>query len=223
MANLNEKKKFHFIYKTTNLKNDKYYIGMHSTCNLNDGYLGSGTYLRRAIRKHGIECFQCEILEHFTDRQSLVIREKELITAEVILDEKCMNLKPGGYGGFNNEEHRLKCSLAGTTAAAKSGNNRKRIKWLWENDKEWASKVSTALSVALKGKPGTFIGKHHTIETTQKMKNVRIVRHLGYGDENSQYGTQWITNGMESKKNKKNQNMPEGWYIGRVMTKNEHV
>jgi hypothetical protein len=37
--------KYHIIYKTTNLINGKIYVGMHSTDNLNDGYLGSGWIL----------------------------------------------------------------------------------------------------------------------------------------------------------------------------------
>jgi hypothetical protein len=35
------KKKYHFIYKTTCLITNKYYIGMHSTDDLEDGYVGS--------------------------------------------------------------------------------------------------------------------------------------------------------------------------------------
>lgn len=38
--------KYHIIYKTTNLINGKIYVGMHSTDNLNDGYLGSGWILK---------------------------------------------------------------------------------------------------------------------------------------------------------------------------------
>ena len=33
----------HFIYKTTHV-NGKYYIGRHSTENINDGYIGSGKW-----------------------------------------------------------------------------------------------------------------------------------------------------------------------------------
>lgn len=35
---------YHFIYKTTNLLTGKYYIGMHSTNDLNDGYLGAENF-----------------------------------------------------------------------------------------------------------------------------------------------------------------------------------
>jgi len=47
--------KYHFLYKTTNLINNKYYYGMHSTYKLDDGYLGSGNRLRYSIRKYGKE------------------------------------------------------------------------------------------------------------------------------------------------------------------------
>lgn len=37
----------HFmVYKTTNLINKKIYIGVHSTRDINDSYLGSGKLLR---------------------------------------------------------------------------------------------------------------------------------------------------------------------------------
>ena len=32
-----KEKQYHFIYKTTNLLSGKYYLGMHSTDNLQDG------------------------------------------------------------------------------------------------------------------------------------------------------------------------------------------
>ena len=44
----------HYIYKTTNLITKKYYIGKHSSKNIEtDTYLGSGKLLNRAIKKYG--------------------------------------------------------------------------------------------------------------------------------------------------------------------------
>jgi hypothetical protein len=91
-----ERRKFHFIYKTTCSVNGKYYYGMHSTDDLEDGYLGSGTYLAKAKRKYGKENFKLEIMEFCSDRESLKKREAELITEEMLNDPMCMNLSFGG-------------------------------------------------------------------------------------------------------------------------------
>jgi hypothetical protein len=49
----------HYIYKTTNLITKEYYIGKHSSQNIeNDNYLGSGLLLTRSIKKHGRENFK---------------------------------------------------------------------------------------------------------------------------------------------------------------------
>jgi hypothetical protein len=91
MANLNKEKKYHCIYKTINQINGKFYIGMHSTNKLNDGYLGSGYKLRRSINKHGRENFKIEYLEFFDTRENLINREKELINDTLLKDPMCMN------------------------------------------------------------------------------------------------------------------------------------
>jgi len=68
----------HFLYRTTNLINGKFYIGIHSTGNISDGYLGSGTYLKRSIKKYGKENFKLEILEFFETRDLLIEAERKI-------------------------------------------------------------------------------------------------------------------------------------------------
>lgn len=52
---MKKKEKMYTIYKTTNKIDGKIYIGKHETQDLKDGYLGSGTHLKRAIKKYGEE------------------------------------------------------------------------------------------------------------------------------------------------------------------------
>ncbi len=94
------KHKYHYLYKTTNLINEKYYYGIHSTSNLDDNYLGSGKILRYSIRKYGKENFKREILEMFDNREDLVNAEINIITENILRDKQCMNCMYGGEG-FN--------------------------------------------------------------------------------------------------------------------------
>lgn len=44
----------YLVYKITNKLNGMIYIGKHQTRNMMDAYMGSGTYLRRALAKYGV-------------------------------------------------------------------------------------------------------------------------------------------------------------------------
>lgn len=109
-------RKFHFIYKTTCTVTGKWYIGMHSTDNLDDGYLGSGQVLWRSIKRHGKQNHTVEILEFCNDRKTLALREQEVLTEEVRQNPQCMNIAPGGIGYFDrpagSEQSRQNRSLA---------------------------------------------------------------------------------------------------------------
>ena len=41
---------YYTVYKTTNLVNNKIYIGVHTTEDINDDYLGSGSAIIKAIK-----------------------------------------------------------------------------------------------------------------------------------------------------------------------------
>ena len=221
MANYNKGKRHHFIYKTTNLINGKYYIGMHSTNNLEDGYLGSGKKLRRSINKYGIENFKCEILEFLTDRDSLAKREKEIVNDELLKDTMCMNLKEGGSGGLCNDDHRdkfLKSSMPSRWNNPDAPAHM-RLKEL-NKDLDWKREKSKKIKAGLNRvnhKHDTFKGKCHSIESKQKISNSLKGRYAN--KQNSQYGTCWITNGNDNKKIKK-ENLETfinlGWKRGRV-------
>jgi hypothetical protein len=96
-----EDKKYNYIYVTRCIISDTFYVGMHSTNNLEDGYLGSGKRLHNSINKYGKENHTIEILEHFKNRKDVSIREKELVNENLLKDPKCMNIVLGGDGGYN--------------------------------------------------------------------------------------------------------------------------
>lgn len=87
---------YHFIYKVTNLVNGKWYIGKHSSRNLDDGYLGSGIAIRKAVEKFGKENFSREILEFCKSSAEAYSKEAELVTMEVVNDPMSYNLCLGG-------------------------------------------------------------------------------------------------------------------------------
>jgi hypothetical protein len=76
---------------------------MHSTNIVEDNYLGSGKLLKRSINKYGLNNHSREILEFSEDREQLALREREIVNEILIKEDKCLNLKVGGEGGFCKE------------------------------------------------------------------------------------------------------------------------
>lgn len=105
---MNEKT-HNIFYKTTNLVNGKFYYGIHSTDKLEDGYLGSGKLLKRAVKKHGTENFVREVIADYPTRKEASDREKLIVTPELIESSECYNLMTGGSNDFvlSEESRRL--------------------------------------------------------------------------------------------------------------------
>lgn len=209
------RKKYHFIYKTTNLLSGKYYIGMHSTDDLNDGYLGSGTLLRRSLNKYGKENHSIEILEFLNSREELVAREKDIVSLQEIAKKECMNLKVGGEGGN-----------VGKYGKHLGGDNFEKHRNLLKTNNEYLEKFKAKCKESIRRRieEGThrtwkdnydWKGKKHKSVTIEKMKEVK--KDHGKGKTNSQYGTCWITNEKENRKIPQSSTIPEGWRLGRKL------
>lgn len=87
---------YYFIYETVNIINGKKYRGYHSTKNIDDGYIGSGSAIKSAINKYGKENFIRIILEFCDSLDSVIIREKFYVNEEWVKDRNNYNLTTGG-------------------------------------------------------------------------------------------------------------------------------
>ena len=89
----------HFIYKTTHT-NGKYYIGRHSTENINDGYIGSGLW---PISIKDKSTLTREILEYTESAEQVKELERQYL-AEHYGKPDCMNrtADPIGFDSDNN-------------------------------------------------------------------------------------------------------------------------
>jgi hypothetical protein len=216
------RKKYHFIYKTINMLSGRYYIGMHSTDNLNDGYLGSGTYLKRSINKHGKENHSIEILEFLNSRQELAAREKEIVSLQEIAKKECMNLKVGGQGGNckNAEEgtkrywekHRITPHI---------------LRWTGKKHSPQSIQKMKETALAIEAGKGIKNSQYGTCWITDGRQNLKVKKGtavpegwtLGRRCDNPRSGTRWITNGNKETTIGREGTIPDGWRLGRKIKK----
>ena len=174
---------------------------MHSTDNLNDGYIGSGKRLWYSINKYGKENFKCEILEFLPDRVTLKEREKELVNEDVLKDKMCLNIKIGGEGGNLgiNGEHLGGDKFKAAHLYWETPENKERLKKrasenckrLWKEGKfhnfnyDWTGKkhkeetkikIGVANSINQKGERNSQYGKPRSEETKKKIKYTQLKR-----------------------------------------------
>ena len=196
---------YYTIYKVTNQINNKFYIGMHRTEDLDDEYMGSGKLIRRAIKKYGIKNFKKDILYIFDNEKDMENKEKEL----VVISEMSYNLCDGGKGGFgyinkNVDRYREIRKQNGILSKTKKvGIFDKKRSLFWENERIKKSiKTQKKLKIGIFNPelPPSFLGKKHKEETKKLIGQKNSISQKG--SKNSQYGTFWITNGIKNIKTK---------------------
>ena len=199
---------FYTIYKITNVINGKFYIGKHKTKCLNDGYMGSGKILKRAISKYGVDNFHKEILYICETENHMNLLERILVVPDPEIN---YNLCEGGKGGFSfinkfvytkakRAKHNKNISKLGANQTNKILKHKKEV-----NDPSWIRRNKN-LSTAQKkyfanGGINGFSNKKHTEDTKKKIGQINSLKQTG--TKNSQYGTCWISKDTETKKIKK--------------------
>jgi len=215
--------------------NAKIYVGVHKTKDLNDGYMGSGKVISAAIQKHGAENFKKDILEYFDTSEAMYAREKEVVTDEFLLREDTYNLRRGGHGGFDyiNKQglHYKGYSSAKernraiTPFNGESGKEIRKKALIEYYKKEAWKKGIAAMQEFHKKNPSVILNNLKLAQTPQariKRKEALLAIKHQQGSNNSQYGTMWITNGIENIKIRKEEidkYLIRGYNKGRTVKK----
>lgn len=201
----------HYLYKITNINNGKYYIGIHSILRskkkdpLKDGYYGSGTEIRKALKEEGKANFKKEILKVFSTRDELREAEKKLVTKDVVSDPLSYNKTLGGGKNncgkvsvtvketgkkimINQEEYYKNKNLYESSCKnlvpvkLKDDKNNNYFfisdKEYHENKELYLTPVSNKVSVELLDENGNCTGKYSLINTEEyhKYKGVKYTR-----------------------------------------------
>ena len=215
---------FYYLYQIRNLINNKIYVGVHKTKNLDDDYMGSGKILLQAYHKYGIKNFKKDILEYFTNPTDMFNREKEIVTDEFLIREDTYNLRRGGIGGFDYINNTM--TIEERKAKSLLGNKAKSLKM---KDPAYLQSFSENVSKARLGKfngYSPFQDSEQHIRIVEKAKSTDAIlkrkktfKEIGHaqGEKNSQFGKIWITNGTLTHKVKKDSFIPDGWKKGRTI------
>jgi hypothetical protein len=226
MNNINKEKMIRYVYLTTNIVDSKNYVGLRNRDPKEDDYLGSGCYLKLAIKKYGKENFRKEILVSGLFTLDEICEYERYYISNFKLGNKAeYNIAKGGEGGgkrkgwHHTEESKrligMKVKEAQTpeiiekmrnAKLGKLGNN--FGKGGWQHTEEFKKKQSENN----KGENNFFYGKQYKAwegkHLTEEMK--KAISDFGKKSK-------WWTNG---KIQTKSISCPEGFYAGRLQGHN---
>lgn len=100
----------HYVYKITNLKNNKIYIGVRTHPNPEqDTYMSSSNIIAKLIEIEGVKNFKKEVLHIYSTRQEAEQKEKEYLTEEFCNDPNTYNINSNS--GLNGSIHGFRKDL----------------------------------------------------------------------------------------------------------------
>ena len=213
-----ETKYYGFIYITTNLINNKKYIGMHKG-KIEDDYLGSGKLILRAIEKYGNENFKREILSFANSKEELENLEKYFIKEYNATNNRDFyNIHVGGSGGYTiagyteleKQQYKLKMREALLNCKnppyghkhSEEVKEKIRQKQLhhWKNiSEEDRIKFKETMSNAVSGEKNPNYNNHWSEDKKKQLSELRKKNGKTKGELNGMYGKKG-ENAINSKK-----------------------
>lgn len=172
------------IYKWTNTKNNKCYIGQ--TCypnrrhndHIKSIYRKGGGDFVKALKKYGLESFTYEVIET-VDESKLNEREIYWINYfDSFRNGYNMTLGGDGHRGEIGEEGRKHIAL-GHIGIKHTEEEKKKISeshkkyWASLSDDEKNERISKLPHVSLKGEKNGMYGKHHSKESRKKVSETK--------------------------------------------------
>lgn len=211
----------HYVYLIENLVNHKVYIGKHSTENLEDGYMGSGKLLGKAIVKYGLENFRKRILRTCSSEEEAFTYERELVNEDFVARNDTYNLQIGGEGGSWSSANQDTPECRATKQRAARASH--KVTWavgsrFREGHRRRLSERNRQKHASGEIKAPDWTGRRHNEESKRKIGEANS-RHQS-GEGNSHFGKMWIHHPelKQSKlitKDELEQHLINGWLKGR--------
>jgi hypothetical protein len=127
---------WHYVYVTYDPDTGEWYGGKHSTRNLNDGYLGSGNWVKYHPAR---EALIIEAVEFYDDEDGAYLGEAALVTtSEIMNDHLCRNECEGGNGLTADGARRIHAQESWKQGVKRGGKKR-------ASDPAWRASVVTAM------------------------------------------------------------------------------
>jgi hypothetical protein len=207
------------VYQIKNIINDKVYVGIHRTHEIDDDYYGSGKLISAAIKKYGKEMFSKSIIKIFDNLDHALDLERAIVNEDFVSSKDTYNIAlGGGIGGedlnglsFRGKRHtvdtkeKIRQARLGKSYITDEGLER-----IIKSNKDNEARKQK-ISETTKGSSKTDEHKRKIRETLLNRAPEDIPR--GYKRKNKQV---WINNGHASTRINIDTAIPLGWKKGRV-------
>lgn len=159
---------YHLVYLIKNLKNNKIYVGKHSTYNPEDSYFSSSVIVHNAIKRYGKQNFKKTILYYCLTEKDAYDIEASIVNESFVKRNDTYNIQLGGYGTSSLTYLEMYGPQKAKEMRALISKRMKGHKLnLGRKQSEIQKKNS---SISRTGIGNTFFGKSHSEETKQKIR-----------------------------------------------------